>query len=93
MTKQLIISSCDECPYSYYAGYDLEDGTLYFKCENKKFPFGRSNWAIKDQIMDDCPLNDYESSIGDLTPEDIQRINETARQIKNAKNVRDGRYG
>lgn len=34
-----------------------------------------------------------ESSIGDLTPEDIQRINETARRIQNAKNVREGRYG
>lgn len=34
-----------------------------------------------------------ESSIGDLTPEDIQRINETAKRIKNAKNVKDQRYG
>ena len=67
MTKQLLINSCDECPYSYYAGYDLEIGILYFKCGHEKFPFGRSNWAIKDEIMHDCPLDDAadESSIGD----------------------------
>jgi len=34
-----------------------------------------------------------ESSIGDLTPEDIQRINEIAKRINDAKNVRDRRYG
>lgn len=57
MTKQLLINSCDECPYSYYAGYDLEVGILYFKCGHEKFPYGKSNWAIKDQILDDCPLD------------------------------------
>lgn len=54
MTKQLIITSCKDCPLDNTVG---------------------------------------ESNIGDLTPEDIQRINETARRIQNAKNVRDGRYG
>ena len=46
-------------------------------------------------IPDWCPLDDVvdEPSLGDLTPEDIKRINETAIRIKNAKNVRDVRFG
>lgn len=57
MTKLVPIEYCDDCPYSYYAGYDSKVGILYFKCGHPKFPYGKSNWVIKDQILDDCPLD------------------------------------
>lgn len=94
MMKRITIESCEHCPYSR-DGYDIRNKMFYFVCFHDQFPYGRSNWAIKDQIMYDCPLDDVVgvSSIGDLTPEDIQCINETARRIQNTKNVREGRYG
>jgi len=99
MSKQLIINSCEDCPYvrpiQFDMAYNDDTPIMYFKCGHKKFPFGRSNWAIKDQIIYDCPLEDAadESCIGDLTPDDIEHIVDIARRIKNAKNVREGRYG
>lgn len=89
MTKQLLIESCHLCPYSVSI---FQDGTSFWVCKHNHYPYGRSNWTIINQINDDCPLDDV-TSLGDLTPEDIQRINETARKIQNAKNVKDRRYG
>lgn len=99
MAKQLIINSCEDCPYvrpiQFDMAYNDDTPIMYFKCCHKKFPFGKSNWAIKDQIMYDCPLDDVadESCIGDLTLDDIEHVVDIARRIKNAKNVREGRYG
>ena len=95
MMKQILVylECCDtKCFYSR--------GRHYCKLTGRDFSDQYGN-IIPGVINPDtgfpdwCPLDDVvdEPSLGDLTPEDIKRINETARQIKDAKNVREGRYG
>jgi len=90
MTKQLIITSCDECPYLIK---ESEDAWFRPMCANTNRIFDYDEVNIN--IPSDCPLDDAtdESCIGDLTPDDIEHIVDIARRIKNAKNVREGRYG
>jgi hypothetical protein len=93
--KQLhrIISTCYDCPY-FDEGFNNSDPE-YNRCRKLIEPKYWMDKSTDGDIPDYCPLDDVvdESRLGDLTNEDIKRINETAKQIKNAKNVKDGRYG
>lgn len=103
MGKCITINSCKDCPYS---GVDyFREHFMKAWCGHSQMRWTNNNWEWHSKTIEEesdylafppwCPLDDAadESSIGDLTPEDIQRINETARRIKNAKNVKDQRYG
>lgn len=68
MAKQIIVTTCGECPYNYYIGTDTTTGKSTVSCQKlfggpwcgcMNYNRGLYNNAVyEDDIRSDCPLED-----------------------------------
>ena len=96
MTKILprTIESCVECPWGEFTRMAPD----YILGYCKRFDISMYNEYYDGGIHPQCKLEDVETYTTspykiEMTPDDMKTIHRSYTAIKNAKNVREGRYG